>query len=247
MSPRICILKTDGINCDQETLYACQLVGGLAEIVHMYELRHRLKKLTDYHIVILPGGFSYGDDIASGKVSAVEMLSCLQDQLELFLNRDTLLLGICNGFQVLVKAGIVPFRNMHQPQVTLTTNDSGKFICTWVTLEVGKTDSPFLSSLREQTIMLPIAHAEGKFLANEQLIDQLHDNNMIVLRYKDVNPNGSLHNIAGICDTTGRIFGLMPHPERFVHTYQYPNWRREEIIPYGFCVFKSAVNYFERY
>ena len=255
MNPRVCILKTDGINCDQETLYACQLAGASADIVYMYELRNKLKKLNHYQMLILPGGFSYGDDIASGKVSAVEILSFLQDELELFLTKDTLVLGICNGFQVLVKSGLLPFGTMHKPpafaeastgrQATLIDNDSGRFVCKWVPLQIEDTNCIFFSALKEQAIMLPIAHAEGKFLADQSVLEQLEQNKSIVLRYKDVNPNGSLHNIAGICDRTGRIFGLMPHPERFVQTYQHPNWRREQVIPYGLSFFKSAVDYFE--
>ena len=243
MMPRVCILKTDGINCDQETQYACQRAHADAEVVHINELRNKNKMLRDYQMLILPGGFSYGDDVASGKILALEMISFLQDQLSEFVVRDTLVLGICNGFQVLAKMGLLPANNVGNTIVTLIDNDSGLFMCKWVTLTVEQSACVFAQQLNKKQIMLPIAHAEGKFFAANATINKIENNNQVVLRYADANPNGAINAIAGVCDTTGRIFGLMPHPERFVHVYQYPNWRRTAIQPFGLSFFTAAVDY----
>ena len=243
MKPRVCILKTDGINCDQETQFACQRADANAEVVHINELRSKNKTLRDYQMLILSGGFSYGDDVASGKILALEMISFLQDQLHEFVMRDTLILGICNGFQVLTKIGLLPARTVGSTNVTLIDNDSGVFTCKWVLLTVEKSACIFAQRLNQKQIMLPIAHAEGKFFAKDATIKQIETNNQVVLRYVGSNPNGSTNAIAGICDTTGRIFGLMPHPERSVHTYQYPNWRRTALQPSGLSFFTAAVDY----
>ena len=243
MNPRVCILKTDGINCDQETLYACKYAGVDADIVHINALRRKDRALHDYQMLILPGGFSYGDDIASGTLFALEVMEFLQDQLQEFVLRGNLVLGICNGFQVLVRMGLLPAGTVSKTRAALIDNDSGVFTCTWTSLTVEKSPCVFVQQLSELSIMLPIAHAEGKFFSDDAMIQSLEDNNQIVLRYANTNPNGSLGNIAGICDKTGRIFGLMPHPERFVHQYQYPNWRRANVVPYGLSFFTAAVTY----
>jgi len=254
MKARICILKTDGTNCDHETMYAFQKAGGNAEIVSVNDLRSKKTQLTDYQVLVIPGGFSYGDDVASGKILAVELLTYLKDQLENFISQDKLVIGICNGFQVLVRTGLLPFKNVGTMQATLSYNDSGTFECRWVSMQVEKSPCVFTKELEGQEIMLPAAHAEGKYFTDDAVIQKIEDEQLVVLRYTHAgtrtqaypnNPNGSLHAIAGICDPTGRIFGLMPHPERFVEHYQHPNWRRENYtVPHGLPIFEQAVCYF---
>lgn len=254
MKARICILKTDGTNCDHEAKYAFQKAGGEAQIVSVNELRANKAVLTDYQILVIPGGFSYGDDIASGKILAVELLTYLKDQLEDFVSQDKLVIGICNGFQVLVRTGLLPFSQIGTMQATLSYNDSGAFECRWVSMQVEKSPCVFTKELEGRKITLPVAHAEGKYFADDAMMQKVEDENLVVLRYVNAgiqtqvypnNPNGSLNAIAGICDPTGRIFGLMPHPERFVKKHQHPNWRREEYtVPHGLPIFEQAVCYF---
>ncbi len=254
MKPRVLILKTDGTNCDQETKFAFQTAGAQPEIVYMQQLRTKEKKLADYQILAIPGGFSYGDDIASGKIFAVELLTFLRDQLEAFIAQDNLIIGICNGFQTLVRTGLLPFGNIDRIQATLNFNDIGRFDCRWVNLLVEESPSIFTKHLQGKTIMMQVAHAEGNFLVDPTLLDEIEQNNLVALRYTvdgtptqqfPHNPNGSIHGIAGICNKKGNILGLMPHPERFVIKEQHPNWRRMHIDhPHGLHLFENAVSYF---
>jgi phosphoribosylformylglycinamidine synthase I len=255
MKPRVCILKADGTNCDRETTYAFTKAGASVTTVLVNHVRYRRETLNKYQIVVIPGGFSYGDDVAAGKILAVELLSFLKEQLEEFLSRDTLILGICNGFQVLVRMGLLPFNTVGDMKVMLAFNDSGNFECRWITMLVEQTPCIFTQNLQGQEILLPVAHGEGKVYASATTIDELEEHKHIPLRYSfkgeptdhyPHNPNGSLHAIAGICDKTGRIFGLMPHPERFVMPHQYYNWRRQTIPEsHGLIFFKNAVGYFD--
>jgi phosphoribosylformylglycinamidine synthase I len=257
MKPRVCILKADGTNCDKETAYAFTKAGALVNTVLVNHLRDRRETLDNYQIMVIPGGFSYGDDVAAGKVLATELLSFLKEQLEQFLSRDTLILGICNGFQVLVRMGLLPFNTLGNMQVTLTYNDSGNFECRWITMIVEHSPCIFTQNLEGHEILLPVAHGEGKLYASETTIDQLKEHKHIPLRYSlkgkvtdqfPHNPNGSLDAIAGMCDKTGRIFGLMPHPERFTLPHQYHNWRRQTISEsHGMFFFKNAVAYFNNH
>lgn len=206
----------------------------------------------NYAILAIPGGFSYGDDIAAGAVLANELISFLRDQLKAFVDAGRLVIGICNGFQVLVRTGLLPFQNLERQCVSLTTNNSGRFECRWVQL-VFTYDSRcvFATGLTGQVLQLPIAHGEGKFVAEDRILRSLHDQHLAPLRYHDhghpanrypYNPNGSLDGIAGACDPTGRVFGLMPHPERFVEQTQHPNWRRFDYgKPHGLAIFENAV------
>ncbi len=246
MKPRVCVLKTDGVNCNEETAHAFELAGGSPEQVHVNTLRNSRSKLLDYQILALSGGFSYGDDVASGRILAVELISRLRNSLDGFVDHGGLIIGICNGIQVLVKTGLLPFLTIGRQHVTLTDNDIGHFRCAWVPLEVKQSPCIFTQGLIGMTIELPIAHGEGKFVAMPTVLQQVEDDGLVAIRYKSdvfpANPNGSLHNIAGICDSTGRVFGLMPHPERFVDLTQYVNWRRQpDIQPYGLEMFRSAV------
>lgn len=254
MKPRVLILKTDGTNCDQETAFAFQTAGAEAEIVYMQQLRSKEKRLDDFQILAIPGGFSYGDDIASGKIFAVELLTFLRDQLEQFVAQDKLIIGICNGFQILVRTGLLPFGNLDAIDATLNVNDIGRFECRWVNMIVEESPSLFTQSLQGTTIMMQVAHAEGNFFASPALLDQIEQQNLVALRYTfehkptqtfPYNPNGSMHAIAGICNKQGTILGLMPHPERFIIKEQHPNWRRMQIAkPHGLQLFENAVSHF---
>lgn len=252
MKPRVCILKTDGTNCDEETAYACAKAGGVPEIILIEHVKKNKDLLKQFNLLVIPGGFSYGDDIASGKLFAIELLVYLKEQLQEFVDKGNSILGICNGFQVLVRMGLLPFKQYGNMQVTLTNNDSGHFECRWITMRVEKSPCVLTRGLEGQEITLPVAHGEGKFFCSELTMHELEKNNMIALRYScngaatqqyPANPNGSLQAIAGICDATGRIIGLMPHPERFVERYQYPQWRSQEREPQGLLLFKNVIDY----
>jgi phosphoribosylformylglycinamidine synthase I len=253
---KVIVLRAAGINCDQETLHAFQSVGAQAQTVHINRLIDKPEMLDDYQILVLPGGFSYGDDIAAGKILAGQLLHHLQEAITKFVDSDKLVLGICNGFQILVKAGLLPGKLDDQTTTQNTTiayNDSGKFEDRWVHLEPGSENCVFITP--GQRLYLPIAHGEGKVcFANEGLHQKIIGNKQIAFRYVDqngnfgsypINPNGSNDHIAGLCDSTGRILGLMPHPERNIHKTHHPRWTRETIEhPDGRTIFQNAINYF---
>ena len=240
--PQICILQTDGTNCHEETAYAFTLAGGEPHIVHVNALREGRDHLTNYQILALAGGFSYGDDVASGKVLAVELISFLGDQLQAFVEASKLVIGICNGFQVLVQTGLLPFRRLGDMRVTLAHNDSGHFQCEWVNLmPVPNGPCVFTRDFYDR-FTLQMAHGEGRFLTDDSTLMELRRGGLVPLEYFSPNPNGSMDHVAGLCDPSGRIFGLMPHPERFVHAYQHPNWRRSDAPkPKGLHIFENAV------
>jgi len=253
--PQVCVLKTDGINCDKETVNAFAIAGGRPRTVHVNELRAGQENLRNYQILAIPGGFSYGDDVASGKILALELNSYLGDQINEFAQRRKgLVLGVCNGFQVLVRTGLLPFGSMGEMEVTLTNNDSGHFECRWINLKVeGNNDCAFLGEMNG-VVSYQVAHGEGKLFTSSEKLEEIENNNLVVFRYCDalgnptqeypLNPNGSLNAIAGITDPTGRILGLMPHPERFVRKMQHPNWRRlPGLEPQGLQIFQKMVNY----
>lgn len=248
--PYVAILKTDGINCDNETVYAFNKLGAIVDVILFNTLKSKKCTLDKYTMLVIPGGFSYGDDIASGKIFALELMT-IQDQIDLFIKQGKLILGICNGFQVLVRAGILPF-NLGVQQATLIKNNSKKFECRWITMYVEPSPCVFTQGLQGTEITLPIAHGEGKFFANQDIMDHIITQQLIPLRYTKNglvthdyphNPNGSEHAIAGICDASGRIFGLMPHPERFVETYHHPLWRRESMRTIGLAMLENGVTY----
>ena len=253
IKPRVCILRSDGTNCDQELYYAFEKAGSLPEYVHVNELRKKDKKLSDFQIVALPGGFSYGDDIASGKVLAVELMSKLQGDLQTFIDKKGFLLGVCNGFQTLIRTGLLPFGTLGKMQATLTHNDSGHFECRWVQIKAEDSKATYLNDLNFP-MHVAVNHGEGKIFADQKIIDRIEQENLVVFRYVDKNgdatseypenPNGSLNAIAGITDASGRILGLMPHPEKFVDTTQYPNFRREKIEkPHGLMFYERIVKF----
>lgn len=260
-APPAMVLKTEGTNCDQETKSAYEAgsayskAGGKAEIVLFNDLKEGRKKLDDYKILILPGGFADGDVIRSGKIWAVELVSYLADQVNDFIQRDKgLVLGICNGFQVLMRTGLLPFGSMGEMQATLKDNDSGRFECRPVRLRLEENNAcVFLGEMKE-AVSFPVAHGEGKFYAKEEELARIESESLVVFRYCDVlgnstqnfpdNPNGSLNAIAGITDPTGKILGLMPHPERSADKTQYANWRRMgDFKPEGLQFFEKMVDY----
>lgn len=259
------IMSGYGLNCEEETKFAFELAGGEAHIVHINDLIAKEVSLSDYNVLVFPGGFSYGDDTGSGNAFANKMKNHLWKDLQLFIQRDTLILGICNGFQILVNLGLLPaVENKYgDRQVGLLHNDNARYTVRWVDIECNST-SPFLYNV--DMLSLPIAHGEGKFFAHPKVLDILTKNKQVASRYVKgelceyqslpENPNGSLDNIAGITDTTGRIFGLMPHPERAIFFHQLPHYtflrekyKREgrelpEIGP-GLQIFQNAVRYFD--
>lgn len=256
MTPKVLVLTGFGINCDIETRHAFELAGASADRVHINDLINGNNRLSDYHILSFPGGFSFGDDIASGKVLANMLKYNMGDQIQEFIDDGKLILGICNGFQAMVKMGLLPgFKGDHTNQeVTLTFNDSGRFEDRWVHLMVNKRSKCVFTKGSENTY-LPVRHGEGKFVVKDaQTLEKIKKGNQIVFQYIDVegkiagypyNPNGSIENIAAICDVTGRIFGMMPHPEAFLHRTNHPAWTREELPEEGagMAIFRNGVEY----
>ena len=254
--PNVLILRAPGTNCDQETGYAFDLAGGKSSIAHINQLIESPNMVKDFQILCLPGGFSYGDDIAAGRILASQMESRLAEVLAKFHSDGKLILGVCNGFQILIKSGFLLPPDDDGLPATLTWNDNGRFIDCWVNLKADNDKCVFLKDVEQ--MYLPIAHAEGKLvLRNDSILDQLSGNHQLALKYcrpgglnghvpYPHNPNGSTANIAGICDETGRIFGLMPHPERHIDPTHHPRWTREGLQEKGdgIIVFENAVNYF---
>ncbi len=245
-------MRAPGTNCDAETAFAFREAGADVALVHINKIIGRGEVLSDYQIIVIPGGFTYGDDISAGKVFANELRLKLGDDIRVFIERGGLILGICNGFQVLVKAGFLPGGGKAEQAVTLATNDSGRFECRWVYLKVNS-QSPCLFTEGIDFMYLPVANGEGKVVTCGE---SLPDSN-IVLTYTDRygntspgypdDPSGSDGHIAGICDETGRIFALMPHPERYVRSTHHPRWtrERERVVEYGdgFAIFRNAVRW----
>jgi len=248
---RTLVLCAPGTNCDTETVFAFEQAGAVVSLVHVNQLIRGEQQLSDYQIMAIPGGFTYGDDIAAGRVLANELRLKLGEDILRFVEAGGLILGICNGFQVLAKAGILPEpANGNSPLLTLAANDSGKFECRWVHLKVNK-KSPCVFTKGIDSMYLPVAHGEGKVVADPEILPKLN----AVVYYTDANgdsqagyphnPNGSVENIAGICDSSGRIFALMPHPERHIRGTQHPQWTRVGAKKYGdgFKIFLNAVNW----
>lgn len=254
-NPNICVLKTDGINCDGEMACAFEVVGAKPEIVHVNELRVGSKSLKSYGALAIPGGFSYGDDIASGRVLATELTSYLADDLRDFVEDKKPIIGVCNGDQVLVKTGLLPFGTLGEQGATLTDNEVGRFECRWIDLEVGKSVCKFVKpeDFTDAPIPMQTAHAEGRFFADPEQMRRLHENGQVVFRYVTPdgaqpdgypeNPNGSVGDIAGICDPTGLILGMMPHPERSINAFHPHRVRTESARQAALAIFKNIVYY----
>ncbi|MEM6979797.1 MAG: phosphoribosylformylglycinamidine synthase I [Planctomycetota bacterium] len=274
--PRVLVLRAPGTNCDVETAHAFETAGAIAERVHVGRLIENPVLHNRYQILCVPGGFSYGDDIAAGRILATQMKRHLSDLLHHFIDEgQRLVLGICNGMQVLMRLGVLTsglptpamagqaddteLPSNSVPPATLTWNNHGRFEDRWVHLAVDQGPCAFLNDVEH--LYLPIAHAEGKFIARDaEALAALKSAGRLALRYceKDgnvtdqplpfpVNPNGADANVAGVCDATGRVFGLMPHPERHIDPTHHPTWTRQEQLPDhgdGLVVFTNAVRYF---
>lgn len=243
--PKVCILRTDGTNCDEELFYAFEKFGAAPEFIHVNELRGKMRRLKEFSILALPGGFTYGDDVASGKILAVELVSFLKNEIEGFITKKGLVIGICNGFQTLIRTGLLPFTKFGRMDATLAQNESGHFECRWIRVKVQKSKCVFLPQSNE-IFNIAVNHGEGRIDAPKSIIKKIEDEDLVVLKYVDEkgnptqeypqNPNGSVGAIAGITNQTGRILGVMPHPEKFVDRTQFPNWRRDPGKSPGFII-----------
>jgi phosphoribosylformylglycinamidine synthase I len=266
---RALILRAPGINCDRETAYACRLVGFETELVHINYLLKTPEHLLDYDFLVIPGGFSYGDDLGAGTLLAKNLSVHLGEQLDQFIDEGRPVLGICNGFQVLVRAGLLPGRLVGTSlgfdkrslasDCSLTDNSSAQFECRWIKLAIQESTCIFTKN-EKHYIELPVAHGEGRFvLADPAILSQLQAHNQIPLAYTysmaignnegqpllyPDNPNGSIGDVAGICNAQGNVLGLMPHPERFVHALQHPLRRGTDTGQGdGLLIFKNAYEY----
>lgn len=259
MTVQTIVLRVDGTNCDVELVEAFRRAGTQTERVHINELIRGKRSLEEYHILAIPGGFSYGDDVAAGKLLANDLKYRLSKDVEHFIDQSKPILGICNGFQALVKAGFLPaLRGRREQQATLATNDRALFIDRWIYLKHENRGTCIFTKSLDNQLYVPVNHGEGKFVMEQSGIQQLEENDQIVFRYVNPegehagypwNPNGSVSNIAGICDEHGTILGLMPHPEKFIHRYQHPFWTRypnTSELRGWLPLFKNAVDYARR-
>ena len=240
--PKVIILSGYGLNCEEETKFAFEWAGGEADIVHINDLIAKPKMLSQYQILAFPGGFAYGDDTGSGKAYANKFKNHLSKELKEFLSRDTLVIGICNGFQIITNLGILPG--------ALTYNKKGLYLDRWVDLKVvGK--SPWLKNIK--TISLPIAHGEGKYVVGDNTKTEIAFKYVKgpICKFQNLekNPNGSERDIAGVLAYNGRVLGLMPHPERAMFSHQSPLWQNNKKGPKegaSLQIFKNAINYFRK-
>jgi len=268
MKAKALVITGYGVNCDEETNYALSLAGAESQIVHINDLIDNKTMLKAANILAFPGGFSYADDTGSGKALANKIRNNVFDEIKLFIERGGLVIGICNGFQVLTSLGLLPAldNNYGEQEVALVHNDQARFECRWVKIKNESTKCVFTKGLTE--IAIPIAHGEGKFYAEPEVLARLNQNDQIVFRYINedgtrangeypANPNGALEDIAGICDESGRVLGMMPHPERAISAASHPDYqeikekcKRDKIkIPKTYLpalqIFENAVKYVE--
>ncbi|MDI6753873.1 MAG: phosphoribosylformylglycinamidine synthase subunit PurQ [Thermodesulfobacteriota bacterium] len=261
------VLAGNGINCEMEMAHACRLAGSdVVDIVFLYDILSGEVKLDDYHFLNLPGGFLDGDDLGAAKAMAHRLKYAkiagsgerLDEVIFRFIREGKLILGVCNGFQLMVKSGLLPgLKGIYGKQaLTLTFNDSGRFEDRWVYLKVNS-NSPSIFTRGLKGLYLPVRHGEGKFIPkNDEMLAELERKNLIALQYSDpdyrkptleypLNPNGSASAIAGICDETGRLFGMMPHPEAYLYFVNHPRWTREKVPEegMGLAIFRNAVEY----
>ncbi len=259
MKPSVLILRTAGTNCDAEAAHAFELAGANVASLHLNRLLENAALLHQHQMICLPGGFSYGDDISAGRIFANQIVHRLADAMRKFVDDGKPILGVCNGFQVLVKTHLLPgpIAGRTGQTCTLTNNDSGRFIDRWIRVRSRSSKCIWTKGLPEMD--LPIAHGEGKFVPADDIVRQaLWDADRVALTYTSAekephdsgNPNGSVDDIAGICDETGLVFGLMPHPERHFARHQQPDWaarhenaKADSEAGYGLQLFCRAVDY----
>ncbi len=258
MKVRSLVIRAEGTNCDLETVEALRLAGAEVDLVHINRLIKEKKKLEEYQLIIIPGGFSFGDCISAGKILANLIKVYLITDFKKFIDEGKPLIGICNGFQTLLKLGFLPFSGEMKQYASLVPNVSGLFIDKWVYLKLREESKCVFTKGSLNVIYLPINHAEGRFVAEEKIIDKLFENGQIVYQYSSqsgevseiFNPNGSLSNIAAICNEHQNVLGIMPHPEKYIHKYLHPNWTRYQTLKEegdGLIIFKNAVNYARKF
>ena len=257
---KVIVIRTAGTNCDYETVTAFELCGAEVDLVHINRLLDKEVNVMDYQILAIPGGFSYGDDVASGKILANEIQYRLMESISKYVAAKRLIIGICNGFQVLVKTGLLPGIDGidKKEYTTLFNNDSGKFEDRWIYLKSTSRKCVFTKGIKD-IVYLPVAHGEGKFLTlDKKTLDFIKKKDMVVFKYVNekgeeagypANPNGSVEAIAGICNPGGNILGMMPHPERFVNRYSHPRWTREDLPEEGdgLALFRNAVEFAKKH
>ncbi len=255
-SVRVLVLSGFGINCEQETAYAFDMAGGKSQIMHTTKLLKNPEKLADFDILTIPGGFSFGDDLGSGKVLGNKLKAKMSVEILEFIKSGKLIIGICNGFQVLVKMGLLPATdgNYMSQEATVTYNDSGRFEARWVYLKANPSSSCIFTAGISGRLYFPVRHGEGKFVpSTNALLEKMFIKGQVALQYTDesgnpagypYNPNGSVQNIAGVCDESGRVFGMMPHPEAYLFKENHPRFSRGgKLEPLGLVIFKNAVDY----
>lgn len=252
MKPRVLIAHAAGTNRDHDVAWAIEAAGGDPAIVHINSLRDGDSRILDYQMLVLPGGFSYGDDLGAGKLWAVALRHRFGDELKAFIDLGRPVLGICNGFQALVKAGLLPaLDGASRQQATLTHNLSGRFECRWVELDPNPHSSSFWISGLDSSVFCPVAHGEGRFVAPDETLDEIEAAQLVGLRYRvedganpyPANPNGSSNHIAGITNPAGNILGLMPHPENHIVPGQHPRRHQAETAGSGLPLFANGVEY----
>lgn len=269
MSPKALIISGYGINCETESAYAFEKAGAECDIVHVNDLISGRKKIADYDILMFPGGFSYGDDTGSGNAFANKIKNNLWKDILEFIDSGKLILGVCNGFQIMVYLGLFALPSKYYGKVTnaLTSNTNNRYECRWVHIKNSSSNCVFTEGIA--LTHLPVAHGEGRFYCPGKTYEELKNNNQIVFTYCNgngedadgvypLNPNGSLNDVAAICDKSGRIMGMMPHPERALYPHNEPDFhlkkeiaKREnkkmpEVIETNFMIFKNAVNFFNK-
>ncbi len=255
-SPRVLILHATGTNRDHDTAYAVARAGGAPTILHVNELRQRPEHLHDYHMLVLPGGFSYGDALGAGRLWASDLRWLFADQLTRYIQSGRPVLGICNGFQALVKSGWLPGPPGNGTTATLTRNRSNHFECRWVWLQPNPDSTCVFTAGLQEPVFCPVAHCEGRFIPKDDtVLDALRANRQIALTYTTAdgkpagypaNPNGSIADIAGICNAEGNVLGLMPHPEDHVELWQHPRWSRGESGSLGLNLIANGISYAAR-
>lgn len=267
MKPKVIVMSGYGVNSEMETKYAFDQCGAESEIVHINDLIDGQKTLDEYQILVFPGGFAHGDDTGSGNAYANKMRNKLWDEVNKFITQDKLVAGICNGCQVLSNLGLIPGLNGEygERKIAMMHNSTARLECRWVNLKV--TSDKCVWTRDFDMLHCPIAHGEGRFYMEDEVLNAVKDGDQIVFKYVNddgspangeypINPNGSIEDIAAVCDTTGRIMGIMPHPERNLSFYNQDDWpllkeaarRQGKELPDegdGLKMFRNAVKYFK--